>query len=195
MEAKAIKKMNLPIKHLGLIFALLSVICSFYFFGRKHDIYERMLIFGLLFSLIFFLIILISKGTRKSKFISFIIVLVGMLVNYFTETFLIKSSHLVFIEQNSSELNSVTSLLKNKTGEIYIFNDHIKQTDSTLTNTEKKELIKLRNQLDIYYITKNNNTIQFILCGFLDSHIGIAYNSKNTKPNENFRKIKDYWFF
>ncbi|MCB9032734.1 MAG: hypothetical protein H6553_02740 [Chitinophagales bacterium] len=182
------------IKRIGLTLGLFSTIISFLFFGRQQGTYQTLLFFGFLTSFIFYLTILFGKETAKSRIIWTVIVLLVVTIQRLTEPILIKSSYLIYLNSNDEELTTVNNLLKDKHGEITILNNDITDKENLLTQTEKGDLIKLRQDLDIYMITKSNDGIYYGLWGFLDVRLGITYWTKSEAPNENFKHLKDKWY-
>ncbi len=186
--------MSIKIKYIGLILGLLSTVFSFLFFGRAQGTYQLLLTSGLLTSTIFFLAILFSKETAKSKILWTLVVLSAIAILALSEQFLINTSYLIFINSNSNELNEVNSILSNKTGEIHIMNDDITDKDSLLTVVEKDNLIELRRKLDVYMITKTENEIYYGLWGFLDVRLGLIYWTKDENPDIKYQQLKDRWY-
>jgi hypothetical protein len=183
------------IKHIGLASGLFSTIISFIFFGRQQETYQLLLIGGVFVSLVFFLTILFSKGTIKSKVVLIIVVLFAILIQWLTEPLLIKTSFSIFLNKNIKELTIVNNILSKKTGEISIYNDKISDKLGTLTQSEKENLIKLRKKLNVYIIVKTDNEIYFGLWGFLDVRLGIIHLTKNEKPNISYQHLKDNWYY
>ncbi|MBX7205977.1 MAG: hypothetical protein K1X81_11190 [Bacteroidia bacterium] len=147
--------MTRKIKHIGLTLGLFSTIISFLFFGRQQGTYQILLLSGLLASLIFYLTILFGKETKKSKIIWTLVVVLAVTIQWLTEPILIKSSYLIYLNSNDEELKAVNNILKDKHGDITILNNDITDKENLLTQTEKAELIKLRQDLDVYMITKS----------------------------------------
>jgi hypothetical protein len=186
--------MKLSIKHIGLISGLLSVILSSLFYGRKQEINQLLLIGGLIVSLIFFMAILFTKGTAKSKFIWTLVIFFSVALQWLTEPFLTKSSYRIFLKRNEKELTTINSILINKSSDISIFNNEINDKNELLSKSEKDELLKLRQKIDVYFITKTDDEIYYELWGFLDLRIGICYWIKNEKPDSLYRNLADRWY-
>ena len=182
------------IKYIGLILGLLSVIISFLFFGRKQETYQLLLYGGLLVSVVFYLAILFSKESTRSKLIWTLVILFSMVVQWLTEPAFVKSSYLIFLKGNQTELTAVNTILINRKGEIDIFKDRINDKDGILTQLEKDNLFKLRQKLDVYIITRSDNEIYYGLCGFLDLRIGITYWTKDEKPDKSYHNLTDNWY-
>lgn len=186
--------MTKKIKHIGLISGLFSIIISFLFFGRQQGTYQLLLLSGLFVSLIFYLTILFGKGTTKSKIIWTLVLTLAGIIQWLTEPILIKSSYLIYLNTNDKGLAAVNNLLKDKPDDISVLNDEITDRKNLLTQSEKDSLIKFRQELDVYMITKSDNGIYYGLWGFLDVRIGITYWTKSELPNENFKQLKDKWY-
>jgi len=186
--------MTRKIKHIGLTLGLLSVIISFLFFGRRQGTYQLLLFGGLLISLVIYLTILFSKESTRSKLIWTIVILFSVAVQWLTEPIFVKSSYLIFLKSNQTELTAVNQILINKKGEIDIFNDRINDENGILTQIEKDNLLKLRQKLDVYIITKSDNGIYYGLWGFLDVRIGITYWTKDGRPDKSYHTLTDNWY-
>ena len=186
--------MTLLFKHVGLLMGLVFVIMSFIFFGRQQNIYNFFLIGGLVISLIFFLIILFSKGTLKSKAFWTVVVILFVALQRLTEPLLIDSSYRIYIRQNESVLTAINNILIQKTGDITILNDSITQKRDQFTNQESQELIKGQKKLGTYLISKTDKGIYYGLWGFLDVRLGIIYLTDTTKRESNSRRLKGNWF-
>jgi hypothetical protein len=187
--------MMTKVKYIGLALGLLSTIISYIFFARQQETYQLLLIGGVLISIVFFLIILLGRGTIKSKVIGTVIVLFAILIQWLTEPFLIKTSYSIFLNKNIKELTIINNILIKKTGEISVYNDKISDKFGTLTQFEKDNLIKLRKKLNVYMIVKSENGIYYGLWGFLDVRLGITYLSKNEQQNISHRHLNDNWYY
>lgn len=183
------------IKRIGLTLGLFSIIISFLFFGRDQGTYQLLLISGLLISLIFYLIILFGKGTIKSKIIWTLFIVLAVTIQWLTEPILIKSSYLIYLNDNEKDLIAVNNILKDKSDDITILNDNINDKMNLLSQSEKDSLIKLRQELNVYMIAKTENGIYYGLWGFLDVRHGITYWTKSEVASENYRHLKDKWYY
>jgi hypothetical protein len=184
----------MKIKHIGLILGLFLVIISFLFIGRQQQTYLLLLIVGLFVCLVFYLTILFSKGTVKSKLFWTVVIILAATLQWLSEPFLTKSSYLIFLNIHKIELNSVNKILLTKSGAIRITKDDIDDRNNQLTSNEIKELGKLREKLDVYIITKSNDIIYYGLYGFLDLRLGIVYWTKNEKPDNSYHLLTDNWY-
>lgn len=155
--------------------------------------YQLLLMTGLLVSIVSFLIILFNKGTRKSKV--FCTLVVAIVIQRLTEPLLIKSSYLIFLKNNSKELKIVNHILSNKSGAIFILEDGITDKDGVLTQAQKHNLLKLREEMNLNMIIKSDNGVYYELYGFLDTRLGITYWTKMVKPNSAYNHLKDKWYY
>jgi hypothetical protein len=183
------------IKRIGLTLGLFSTIISFLFFGRQQGTYQILVLSGLFVSLIFYLTILFGKETIKSKTIWTLVVVLAGTIQWLTEPLLIKSSYLIYLNSNDEELVVVNNILKDKSGEIHILNDNITDKNNLLTQAEKDSLVNLRQELNVYMISKTDNGIYYGLWGFLDVRIGLTYWTKTEKPKESITQLKDKWYY
>jgi hypothetical protein len=186
--------MKLSIKHIGLISGLLSVILSSLFYARKQEIYQSLLIGGLLVSSIFFMAILFTKGTTKSKVTWTLVILFSIAFQWLTEPFLTGSSYHIFLKRNEKELMIINNILINKPSDISIFNNIINDRNDLLSKSEKDDLLKLRHKINVYFIEKTDDEIYYELWGFLDLRIGICYWIKNEKPDSLYHNLADRWY-
>ncbi|MGE5107956.1 MAG: hypothetical protein ACM3H8_10450 [Sphingobacteriales bacterium] len=186
--------MRLSFKYIGLLTGLLLVITSFLFFGRHQDLYQILNIGGLAISFTFFLIILLRKGTVKSKIFWTIIVIVFVVLQRVTEPILIDTSYRIYIRQNKNILSNINNILIHKSGDITILNNNITDTNNQLTDYESNELIQGRKKLDVYIISKSEKGIYYGLWGFLDVRLRITYWSGIVKPDNNYRHLTGNWF-
>jgi len=186
--------MTRKIKRIGLTLGLFSAIISFLFFGRQQRTYQILLLSGILTSFIFYLTILFGKETTKSRIIWTVIAVLAVTVQWLTEPIIIKCSYLIYLNSNDEELTTVNNMLKDKHGDITILNNDIIDKEDLLNQIEISELIKLRQDLDVYMITKSDDGIYYGLWGFLDVRLGITYWTKSEAPNENFKHLKDKWY-
>jgi len=188
-------EMKFKNKHIGLILGLTFIIFSFLFFGRQQGIYQILLFVGLLISFVFYLTIMFGKETIKSKIIWTIVIVLSALFQQLTEPLLIKSSYLIYLKSNKTELTEVTNILIEKRGEIWITKDTIRDENCVLTNLEKEKLKKLRQKLNVYIIDKSEDEIYYGFWGFLDVRLGITYlTNKNELHEKNLQHLTDNWF-
>lgn len=187
--------MTRKIKRIGLTLGLFSTIISFLFFGRQQGTYQILLVSGFVVSLTFYLTILFGKETTKSKIVWTLVVVLTGTIQWLTEPLLIKSSYLIYLNSNNEELVAVNNMLKDKSGEIHILNDNITDKSNLLTQTEKDNLVKFRQELNVYMISKTDNGVYYGLWGFLDVRIGLTYWTKSDKPKEGMTKLKDKWYY
>jgi hypothetical protein len=170
------------------------VITSFLFFARAQTVYISLLSAGFLISLIFYIAILVGKDTRKSKLIFTIIIVIAIIIQYFSEPFFIDSSYRIYLWQHEKELATVNNILKKKTGEVLISKNTVIDRDSILTTEEKQELQSSINKLNVYEISKSRTYIFFGIGGWLDIHLGLIYRTASSKANEEYRHITGNWY-
>jgi hypothetical protein len=72
--------------------------------------------------------------------------------------------------------------------------DKITDKKNLLNQTEKDNLVKLRQKLNVDMIWKSDNRIYYGLWNFLDVQIGIIYCIKSEMPDENYKQLKDNWY-
>ena len=183
------------IKYIGLALGLFSIIISSIFYALQQETYRLLVVAGFLVSLVFFLIILFSKSTIKSKIILITIVLTSIVIQWLTQPLLVKTSYSIFLYKNSNELTLVNNILSKKAGEISISKDEVRAQNNILTQTEKDNLIKLRKKLNVYMVVKSENGIYYGIWGFLDVRLGITYLSKNGKLHISHQHLKDNWYY
>lgn len=184
----------MKVKHIGLITGLCLVIFSFLFFGRQHGIYQLLQNVGLFVSLVFYLTVLFGKGTVKSKLLWTVVIILAITLQWLSEPLLIKCSYLIYLNNHNSELNEVNKILVAKSEDIYIFKDGVNDKQHQLSNSENESLIKLREKLDVYIISKSDNNIYYGFWGFLDVRFGITY-LINNNPNSVQKPLKDKWYY
>lgn len=187
--------MTKKIKRTGLTLGLFSMIISFLFFGRQQGTYQILLFFGFIVSFIFYLTILFGNETTKSKISWALFIVLAGTIQWLAKPLLIKSSFLIYLNDQNKKLVAVNNILKDKFGEINLLNDNIIDKENLLTKLEKDSLIKFRQELKVYMISKTDNGIYYGLWGFLDVRIGIIYWIKSDKPKSNMRKLKDNWYY
>jgi hypothetical protein len=182
------------IKYLGLIIGLALVLTSFFFYGRKHETYELILVSGLIFSVIFYLAILFGKVKPKTKVIWTFVVILSAAIQWITEPYLIDYSYRFFIYQHKNELIEINSILLKQQGEISITKDTIYDKNGQLLNAEKANLKDLRKKLDVYMIDKSEGIIYYGLWGFLDIRLYVIYCTDKSKLENYNRKLKGAWY-
>lgn len=185
------------IRQLILSAGLLLVFISFLFYGRQAGTYMFLLTSGLLISLVSFIILLLSKKSRKTKIIWTIIVLLAAGLHYLTEPFLIKSSYLIYVYSNADELKAINNILSSHDGEINIDRYSVVAKSSQLSAQEIQRLKHLREKVDAYIIWKSNSSVYYGLYGFLDIRLGVVYVITGDKPTMQMvqRHLVDKWFY
>jgi hypothetical protein len=193
--ALILKDTTMKIKHYGFIIGLFLVIISVLFFGRAQNLYQLLSISGLLISLIFYLTILFSKDSVKSKIIWTIVLILSIVLQRLSEPILIKSSYLIYLSIHKTELKEVNDILLTKVGDITVLNDSVNDKSNELSTTEKKKLIDLRNNLKVYMISKTNKGVYFGLWGFLDVRLGITYCTDCKELDNQYKTLTDNWYY
>ena len=187
--------MQVSAKYIGLIIGILTVLMSFLFFGRRQDVYQLLLISGLIISFICFLWVLIGKGTIKTKLVWIGIFALGIVLNWLTESYLINTSYRIYLAQHKQDLTKVNEILKNQPGEIWILRDSItEKSGSTLSSTEKLWLHQEREKLGVYIILKSDSTIYYGLWGFLDVRLGLTFSISGRQLNSQYQHLTGSWF-
>src|SRR5688572_27428417 len=183
-------KMQVSVRHIGLIAGIFAILTSFLFFGRQQETYGLILIAGLLISGVCFLWILIGKGTAKAKLLWTGIVVLGVVLNWLTESYFIDTSYRIYLQQFSQNLSETNEILKKEPGEVWILGDSIREKGgATLGLMEKERLIQERKKLGVYMILKKDSTIYYGLWGFLDVRLGLTYSISGVQPNEQSRPL------
>lgn len=188
-------KMSLKIKHIGLIISLLATIVSFLFHGHQHNVYLLLLMCGILASSIFFIIIILGKGSIKYKLFWTAVIVFSIIIQWLTEPLFVKYSYLFFLHRNRNDLTTANNILSKKTGIIFIIDNEVTDQDSVLTLLERKSLIKLREKLHVYMISKSDNGIHYGLWGFLDVRLGITYWTMTEKPLSKYQHLEGKWYY
>lgn len=186
--------MTLTQKYAGLITGIIVVFTSFLFFGRNNTTYSRLLLLGLLLSLLFFAMILIGKHSLKSKLTAVAIVIICMIAEQIVEPFLIDTSYSIFIRRNNTALTEINSILADKPGNISIFDEDIKDDSCLLTPLDKQRILESKKKLKTYMILKSSDQIYYELWGFLDIRLGITYWIGKSQPNAEYRHLTGAWY-
>jgi hypothetical protein len=186
--------MGITPKFVGITLGFCLVLASFLFFGRQQNTYNWLLFSGLIISLVSFVVILLEKHPFKSKIYTIVFVIVFIVVEQFLEPKLIETSFKTFINQHIEELNVINSILANKSNDIFILNEDVKDDSQILTDLEKKELISVKQKTGAYMISKTNDKIYYGLWGLLDVRIGIVYWIGKFEPTNNYKHLKGAWY-
>jgi hypothetical protein len=186
--------MNKTIKQVGLILGLFSLIISFLFFGREQITYQILLISGLILAMFFYITIIIGNESSKYKIGWTIFIILALIGQWLTEPIFIRNSFLIYLNNNEEDLKSANKILLKKIGEIYVLNDTIIDNGNLLKTNEKDSLVKLKQKLNVYMISKSENYIYYGLWGFLDERIGLNW-FKSDSSIESYTKLKDNWYY
>jgi hypothetical protein len=188
------QKMRLNFKYGGLVLGIASVIVSFIFFGRRHGIYQFMLVGGFIATVVFYLTILFGKESRRTKLISTVIVIIGGIIQYLTEPVLIDSSYFIYVSRNEKILNEINTILDNTKGDVTVFRDTIIYNDEHFLDSDRNKLIEGKKKLGVYIIEKTDHKFYYGLWGFLDVRLGITYWGEKDYPDIRYQHIKGNWF-
>jgi len=188
--------MQVSIRHIGLIVGIVAVLTSFLFFGRQQETYLLLLLVGLLISGVCYLWILFGIGTVKSKLFWTGIVIVGIVLNWLSESYLIDLSYRIYLHQFRKELVITNDILKNISGEVWIMNDSISVNNGpTILPSEKQKLLQIKGKLGTYMILKADSTIYYGLWGFLDVRHGLTYSISGVPLNEQSKHLTGNWYY
>jgi hypothetical protein len=187
--------MTLSFKHVGLLIGIVLTFLSFLFFGREQDTYQILLIGGLVTALIFYLVILLSKGHLRTKIFWTFVVILCAVIEQLTQPLLVNSSYRIYISQNKNTLTEINNILMNKKGDIVMLNDNISSKGDQLTTFESSKLREGRKRLDAYIISKSDNGIYYGLWGFLDVRLGVTYWTESKEPDNRYRHLIGNWFY
>ena len=89
--------MKFSFRHIILLVGIAMVVLSFMFFSRLNSIYEKMLLGGLCFVIIGYILILFKDKLLKQKIFWTIVLICGVVIQSLTEGPLIKRSYSDFI--------------------------------------------------------------------------------------------------
>jgi hypothetical protein len=186
--------MTFSLKHIGLIVGIALVFVSFFFFGRRQDTYQILLLCGFVTASVSYLTILFGKERIKIRILwTAIVILIGI-VQQLTESVIIDSSYRLYINQNKETLTDVSNILTKKNGDIFIFKGHVNVKGDSLTNDELAKLQEAREKLGVYLISKFDTGVYYGLWGFLDVRLGITYLPNKSQSDEQYRHITGNWF-
>jgi hypothetical protein len=179
--------------YIGLITGILLIVASFYFFGRQHGTYTKMLWTGLLLSLTAFIVILFTEKGWKRKLTGTFVVVGGIVFQRATEPLLIRQSYSIFVNQHLGILEQTAILFSKKPAGLY---DHVfdKQTKDPLTEKESALLNQMKKETGVRFISVTDKHVFFCLNGALDIYRGVYY-SISEENNTAFKKIQPNWYF
>lgn len=187
--------MKITKRHIGLVVGILMIFGSFLFFGRKTDTYSIILLLGIGICIITYVSILFSKSSAKSKLIWTAIVVGMAFINHFTSPYLIKGSYLIYVNSKQNELSQISSILKNRQGDVTVYRDTIISKEEIFSNEESNKLKELLESTDSYMIDKSQNFIYIGLWGFLDVRHGIHYSLNEEYRKKHLKKLKSNWYY
>jgi hypothetical protein len=186
--------MTFSIRHIILLFGILFIILSFYWFGRDNITYDIIILAGLVIFLFSFLIILF-KDTRKSKLLWTFVVFASAGLQRITEPVLIKLSYKHFIIQHESSLNSVTGLIQTKTNNLFLSPTSDLWTKNGFTQEERNQICGGLKETGISFIIKDSSKIFYLTWGVLDEYHGIYYFFSGDQADERYRHILGNWYY
>ncbi len=185
--------MHIRIRHISLVLGILLIIFSFLFFGRDQRIYGTMILIGMLLSGFSFIWILF-KDPKKQKSLWLAIVILSVLIQRLSESFLINYSYKIFVDQNIKLLSDVNQIMQSKAGNI--FYSRSLQQDTEKFNSKEIEIIRqLFAHTSIYLIFKDNEKVYYGTYGRLAVRLGIFYFYTPKLPDQRFRRIQDKWYY
>ena len=189
--------MKYKIKYILLVIGIVLVFLSFLFFGRQQNTYIIILLSGCFVSVTSFLTILFGKHKLKEKITWTIIVSLSVLALSFSESRLIRTSFIIYINSNQTELYKINNLLSNHTDEISFHGKNVFPIENSYSDVEIDLIKNLKEELDVYMITKSQNGIYYGLFGFLDVRIGIWYSNDEEvlESGQQKQKLTGNWYY
>ncbi len=185
------------VKYIGLGVGIFSVLISYLFFGRLQEVYQLLSLGGMIVAGLFYLIILLRKGSARAKLLTtgILFLCVGML--WIVQPVLIKTSYHIYRYSHSRELAEINSILRSKTGQLTITHTEVRGDTTQLTNTEKAKLLALQKKVGAYMILKSEHTISYELWGFLDVRLGLTYHLDGRMPLGSHRAthLTGNWYY
>lgn len=186
--------MIIKTKHFLLITGIVTVMVSFLFFGRKHNVYDILLLLGMIIFCISYLWIIVGNDSLKHKLLWTGIAVLGGVTHLLVEPFLIKGSYRIYLAQHEQQLAYINNTLRGKHGEITIYRDSVRAKGTPINGQDKMHLLKAREDVDAYMIYKDHNRIYYGIWGFLDVRIGITYSLSGEKPGSQYHHITGNWY-
>lgn len=186
--------MNFKAKYYLLIAGIVSAIVSFLFFGRKHNVYNILLGTGITIFCVSFLWIVVSKDSFKRKLLWTGIVIVCAGIYLAIEPLLIETSYRIYLAQHEQQLVSINNILRNKRANIFIMGDSVHAKEAHISELESLHLLKAKEKVGAYMISKDQDKIYYGLWGFLDVRIGITYSLSGKKTDGMYHHLKGNWF-
>jgi hypothetical protein len=186
--------MSIKSRHFLLIAGIVTVMGSFLFFGRKHNVYTILLWSGVITCCVSFLWIIVSDDYLKHKLLWAGIIILSILIHLQIEPVLINMSYKIYVAEHRQTLASINKILGGKNGEIWITRDTVKTEGVFIDKPDRIRLLKAREEVGAYLIFKDHNKIYYGLWGFLDVRIGITYILNGKKPDGGRHHITGNWF-
>jgi hypothetical protein len=186
---------KLQYREYTLIIGILFVFISFLFFGRMNEVYTLLLLIGILCSITSFVLILIGKRKFKSKFLWISVVVISAFIEIMIEPFLIKSSYLIFLNNNENELNIINQYIEKCPENLRIKIDSINPPCEQLDSSTKLEIFELMRKTGVRRIEKYNKRIFYELWGMLDARLGIYFNQDKEQIIDKRSVLKNNWYY
>ncbi|AHM59119.1 hypothetical protein D770_04260 [Flammeovirgaceae bacterium 311] len=191
----ATKTTTMKIREAGLIIGIVLIFLSFLFFARAPFTYTGILVGGLLVSGIFYLSILFGKRTVVNKSAWTLICIGAYLILTFVEPLIIKSSYLIYLHSNQTDLEEINSLVSRDSAEVWIGREEIIDKQNKLSSQNQKRLLELRQKVGAYSIVASKEGVYYGLDGFLDVRHGVLYSTINSDNRKGLKPLKDSWYY
>lgn len=186
--------MTFSLRHIILLIGIISIILSFFWFGRDTNTYDIIILAGLVIFIFSFLVILF-KDSFKSKLLWTFVVFASVGLQRITEPVLIKLSYRNFIKQHENSLNSVTGIIKTKKNNLFLSPNSGQWTKNGFTQQEMNKIRGELKETGISFIIKDSSKIFYRTWGMLDVNHGVYYFYLGDKPNEGYRHIIGNWYY
>jgi hypothetical protein len=187
--------MRLSIRHIALIIGIFSVLISFLFFGRRHEIFQLLSLLGALTAGICILWIILGKGSLRSKSFWVGVVLLAIAVDVIVEPYLIDTSYRIYLARHKEVLLDVNRILESSKGDVWVMNDTVSVKNGDGISSENQEqLLEAQKQLGVYMINKSDSTVYYGFWGFLDVRLGVTYITSETMRPDQYRHLTGGWY-
>jgi hypothetical protein len=182
-------------KQKGLAIGILTVLASLLFFGRRQNIYMMASLLGGLTASICLLWILFGKCSVRSKLLSLGFVLLSIAVDVMARQYLINISYKIYLVEHNEVLSKTNKILNSSKGDVWVIGDSVSGSKAeSMSMKDREQLLKAKEQLGVYVISKTDNKIYYGLWGFLDARLGITYFSNVTNQPNEYRQSTGNWF-
>jgi oligoribonuclease NrnB/cAMP/cGMP phosphodiesterase (DHH superfamily) len=153
-----------------------------------------MLLAGLFFAGIGYILILFKEKTVKQKMFWTFVLLCGVAIQFLTEASLIKQSYSTYINGNYQLLTKANEIIMSKPDGIYGL-DSTEKESGKFSKEELSILSMLRKKAKVRFISKYSNRIFYCLSGAIDIYNGVCFISKINPGEPKFNHIKDDWYY